>query len=107
MFQRDLHVKEEDDAMAAIRKEGGEILELTPQEHAAFVRAVNPIYGEARSQYSRELLALVGVYRSWWAVGQSGLVERTSAAPVRIERIFTSARTTESHREIQNSFCAC
>ncbi|HEY6361307.1 MAG TPA: TRAP transporter substrate-binding protein DctP [Vicinamibacterales bacterium] len=61
VFQRDLHVKEEDDAMAAIRKEGGEILELTPQEHASFVRAVNPIFGEARRDYGRELMGLVGL----------------------------------------------
>ena len=57
--QRDLHEKEEEDAMAAIRKEGGEIIELTPEQHQAFVAAVTPIYGEARSQYGRELLALV------------------------------------------------
>jgi tripartite ATP-independent transporter DctP family solute receptor len=61
VFQRDLHVKEEEDAMAAIRKTGSEIIELTPAEHEAFARAVNPIYGEARSDYSRELLGLVGV----------------------------------------------
>jgi len=60
-FQRDLHVKEEEDAMAAIRKEGGEILELTPEGHKAFVTAVTPIYGEARSQYGRELLGLVNL----------------------------------------------
>jgi TRAP-type C4-dicarboxylate transport system substrate-binding protein len=60
-FQRDLHVKEEDDAVITIRKEGGDIVELTPQEHALFARAVNPIFGEARSQYGRELLSLVGV----------------------------------------------
>ena len=60
-FQRDLHVKEEEDAMAAIRKEGGEILELTAEEHKAFVTAVTPIYGEARSQYGRELLGLVNL----------------------------------------------
>lgn len=60
-FQRDLHVKEEDEAMAAIRKEGGEILELTPEQHKAFVDAVTPIYGEARAQYSRDLLRLVNV----------------------------------------------
>ena len=58
-FQRDLHVKEEEDAMVAIRKEGGEILELTPEQHKAFVTAVTPIYGEARKQYGRELLAQV------------------------------------------------
>jgi tripartite ATP-independent transporter DctP family solute receptor len=58
-FQRDLHVKEEEDAAAAIKKAGGEILELTPEQHKAFVTAVTPIYGEARAQYSRELLSLV------------------------------------------------
>jgi tripartite ATP-independent transporter DctP family solute receptor len=58
-FQRDLHVKEEEDSAAVIRKAGGEILELTPDEHKAFVAAVTPIYGEARAQYSRELLSLV------------------------------------------------
>lgn len=60
-FQRDLHVKEEEDAQVEIRKAGGEIIELSPQEHAQFVRAVNPIFGEARNQYSRDLLGLVGV----------------------------------------------
>ena len=60
-FQRELHVKEESDAMAAIRMEGGEILQLTAQEREAFVRAVNPIYGEARSEYRRDLLGLVGL----------------------------------------------
>jgi len=58
-FQRDAHVKEEEDAAAAIRKAGGEILELTSDQHKAFVTAVTPIYGEARKQYSKELLALV------------------------------------------------
>jgi len=61
IFQRELHVKEDDDAMAAIRNEGGEILELTAQEHEAFVRAVTLIYDEARSQYGRDLLGLVGL----------------------------------------------
>ena len=60
-FQRDLHVKEEEDSMVAIRKAGGEILELTPEQMKAFQDAVRPIYGEARSQYSKELLALAGL----------------------------------------------
>jgi TRAP-type C4-dicarboxylate transport system substrate-binding protein len=60
-FQRDLHVKEEEDAMAAIRAEGGEILDLTQDEHNRFVAAVTPIYGEARREYSREVLALLNV----------------------------------------------
>ena len=60
-FQRDLHVKEEEDAAAIIRKEGGEILELTAKEHDEFVSAVQPLYGEARGLYNRELLGLVGL----------------------------------------------
>ena len=47
--------------MAAIRMEGGEILELTAKEREAFVHAVSPIYGEARSEYGRDLLGLVGL----------------------------------------------
>ena len=58
-FQRDLHVKEEDDAAAAIKKTGGEIVELTAEEHKAFVSAVNPIYGEARKELGSDVLKLV------------------------------------------------
>ena len=54
-------MKEEEDAVVAIRKAGGELLELTPAQHEAFVDAVTPIYGEARSQYSKELLAMVNL----------------------------------------------
>ena len=57
--QRQLHVKEEEDAMGAIRKAGGEILELTPDGQKAFAAAVAPIFGEARRQYDRRLLSLV------------------------------------------------
>ena len=60
-FQRELHVKEEDEAMAAIREAGGEIVELTRDEHAAFATAVAPIYAEARREYSREILALLNL----------------------------------------------
>ena len=60
-FQRALHVKEEEDAMVEIKKEGGSIVELTPDEHQKFVDAVKPIYGEARSQYDRELLTLAKI----------------------------------------------
>ena len=60
-FQRDLHIKEEEEAMATIKKQGGEIVELTRDELKAFVAAVNPIYGEARGQFSRDLLALLNL----------------------------------------------
>jgi C4-dicarboxylate-binding protein DctP len=60
-FQRMAHIKEEEDAMVEIRKEGGTIVELTPAEHKAFVDAVKPIYGEYRDQYDRELWGLVNL----------------------------------------------
>jgi len=60
-FQRTLHVKEEEDAVVEIKKEGGEIVELTAEEHQKFVDAVKPIYGEARGQYDRELLSLAKI----------------------------------------------
>lgn len=60
-FQRELHIKEEEDSMVAIRAAGGDILELTPAEHAAFAAAVAPIYDEARAQYGKPLLALAGL----------------------------------------------
>jgi tripartite ATP-independent transporter DctP family solute receptor len=58
-FQRESHVKEEDDAVAEIRKTGGEIVKLNADEHKAFVSAVGPIYGEARNEFGRDLLKLV------------------------------------------------
>jgi tripartite ATP-independent transporter DctP family solute receptor len=61
LVQREAHVKEEVDAMAAIRAAGGEILTLDAAGHASFVKAVTPIYHEVRSQYSRELLSLAGL----------------------------------------------
>ena len=60
-FQRDLHVKEEEDAVAAIRKVGGEIVELTADQHELFVSAVNPIYNETRTVFGPELLKLVNL----------------------------------------------
>jgi TRAP-type C4-dicarboxylate transport system substrate-binding protein len=60
-FQRNMKDQEEEDAAEAIRAIGGEIIELTPEEMEAFVSAVKPIYAEARTQYSPELLRLVGL----------------------------------------------
>src|SRR5260370_487227 len=50
-FQRDLHVREEEDARAAIAAAGCEIIELTADQHNAFAAAVQPICGEARGAY--------------------------------------------------------
>ena len=58
-FQRNMKEREEEEAAAAIREVGGEILELTPEQLQAFIEAVAPIYGEARDRYAPDLLTLV------------------------------------------------
>jgi TRAP-type transport system periplasmic protein len=58
-FQRDLHVREEEDARAAIEAAGCEIAELNGDEHNAFAAAVQPIYGEARRQIGTGLFDLI------------------------------------------------
>jgi TRAP-type C4-dicarboxylate transport system substrate-binding protein len=57
--QRELAVEEERNAMAAITREGCEVLELDPVEHASFVAAVQPLRTEARKLYPAELLSLL------------------------------------------------
>jgi len=58
VFQRTLHEEEETQARKAIEAVGGQIAELTPAEHAAFVQAVMPLREEARATYGDELLEL-------------------------------------------------
>ena len=58
-FQRELHVKEEDDAERAIEAEGCEIVTLDAAQHEAFAKAVQPIYAEARAQLGDALLAML------------------------------------------------
>jgi TRAP-type transport system periplasmic protein len=60
VFQRDLHEREEEDARRAIEAQGCEIVELSPDQHAAFIKAVQPIFGEARTQYGDGLFELAG-----------------------------------------------
>jgi tripartite ATP-independent transporter DctP family solute receptor len=59
-FQRDLAIAEEEDALAAIRAQGCEVAEPTPEEHARFAAAVAPIFEEARMVHAPEVLRLVG-----------------------------------------------
>lgn len=56
--QRKLAVEEEDIARKAIESGGGEIVELTPAERAAFARAVKPLHDEARKRYGEKIFAL-------------------------------------------------
>jgi TRAP-type C4-dicarboxylate transport system substrate-binding protein len=59
-FQRELHEHEEEDARRAIEAQGCEIVEFGGEQHAAFVEAVQPIFGEARRQYGDGLFELAG-----------------------------------------------
>ena len=57
-FQRELHEQEETDARKAIAAQGCEVVELTAAEHDAFASAVQPLLGEARQSFGRELFDL-------------------------------------------------
>jgi TRAP-type C4-dicarboxylate transport system substrate-binding protein len=57
--QRELAVEEEKIARKSIESTGGEVLELTPGERAAFARAVKPLHDEARERFGEEMFALL------------------------------------------------
>ena len=59
LAQRELAVREEDIARQTILDAGGEVVELTPAERAAFVNAVKPLHDEARGRFG-EAFALLG-----------------------------------------------
>ena len=63
-FQRDLHIREEEEAQRTIEQAGGEVIELSAAEHAAFAAAVQPILREARQRYGDDLFALAGAQSS-------------------------------------------
>jgi TRAP-type C4-dicarboxylate transport system substrate-binding protein len=57
--QRELTIQEHENARKVIETEGGEIIEPTPGEHAAFVEAVQPQLREARQKFGRAMFDLV------------------------------------------------
>ncbi|MCC6777674.1 MAG: TRAP transporter substrate-binding protein [Hyphomicrobiales bacterium] len=57
-FQRGLHGQEEESARETIAAEGCRVVELEPQAHAAFARAVAPL--RAETGFAPELLQLAG-----------------------------------------------
>ena len=57
--QRELAVEEEQTARKAIESAGGDVLELTADERAAFARAVRPLHDEARKRFGEEVFALL------------------------------------------------
>lgn len=60
LAQRELAIEEEQVARKAIESAGGEIVEPTPQERAAFAHAVEPLHEEARTRFGEEMFALLG-----------------------------------------------
>lgn len=60
-FQREMSEREAIDSRKAIELEGGDIVQLTPDEHQAFVAAVTPQHDDARSTFGDEIFALTGL----------------------------------------------
>jgi TRAP-type C4-dicarboxylate transport system substrate-binding protein len=58
-YQRGLAIEEDKSARQAILDQGCEIAELTADEHAAFVKAVQPLWADAQKMYGKELFAMV------------------------------------------------
>jgi TRAP-type C4-dicarboxylate transport system substrate-binding protein len=57
--QRELAVREEEIARKSLESAGCEIVDLTPEERAAFVRAVKPLHDEARERFGNALFDLL------------------------------------------------
>jgi TRAP-type C4-dicarboxylate transport system substrate-binding protein len=60
LAQRELAVEEEHTARKAIEDAGGEVVELTAEERAAFARAVKPLHDEVRARFGNEMFELLG-----------------------------------------------
>jgi TRAP-type C4-dicarboxylate transport system substrate-binding protein len=58
-FQRKLAVEEHDESKKAIEAEGCVFNALTPQEHDAFVAAVQPLLKDAKTMYGEEMFRLL------------------------------------------------
>ena len=58
-FQRELAIAEDREARTAIEAEGCEITALTPEQHALFREAVDPLLQEARQTYGADVFEMV------------------------------------------------
>jgi len=72
LAQRELAVEEEHAARKAIEDAGGEVVELTPEERAAFARAVKPLHDEARARFGNEMFELLGTLNNRRRAGHPG-----------------------------------
>jgi tripartite ATP-independent transporter DctP family solute receptor len=60
-FQRELHIREEEDAANVLRNAGCDIVALDPGQRDAFIGAVQPVRDAARRHYGDALLALAEI----------------------------------------------
>src|SRR6185295_11203153 len=58
-FQRGLAIEEDVAARKALVDEGCEIAELTADEHAAFTKAVEPLWADARKTFGKEMFGMI------------------------------------------------
>jgi TRAP-type C4-dicarboxylate transport system substrate-binding protein len=58
-FQRGLAIEEDGQARQALAAQGCEVTELSADEHAAFKRAVEPLWADARNQFGKEMFDLM------------------------------------------------
>jgi tripartite ATP-independent transporter DctP family solute receptor len=58
-FQRELAIEEDKSARQAILDQGCEIAELSSDEHAAFAKAVQPLWTDARKTYGSAMFAML------------------------------------------------
>src|SRR5437588_1312884 len=58
-FQRKLAIEEDKNARQAIVDQSCEIAELSAEEHAAFAKAVQPLWADAQKTYGKEMFAMV------------------------------------------------
>jgi TRAP-type C4-dicarboxylate transport system substrate-binding protein len=63
-FQRALAIEEDREARAAIEAAGCEITALTPEQHALFRQAVDPLLQEAQRTYGAEMFEMVAAAKS-------------------------------------------
>lgn len=59
VYQRELAIEEDKSARQAIVDQGCEITELTADEHAAFSKAVQPLWADAQKMYGKEMFAMM------------------------------------------------
>ena len=64
LAQRELAVREEDIARQTIMAAGGDVVDLTPAERAAFVQAVKPLHDEARGRFGEAFALLEAARKS-------------------------------------------